>query len=601
MDPAFVETLKMAAQTDGSPGPAKRNKVSPAPAFGYADINKLEHCARLLQKNIRQIIEDAPSVNTLRQLLSDPELNEFSRQELQGNPLIQLLAKLKTLYETGELPLFDEIVGNRLEVAPRKPADKSALAELATSPSLSAPAGSLPTNGLTLVDHHFAQDLHLGGNRGGPGKRKRESGEEKNTLGAHSEQQSAGKRTEAHSKEITVDSASGLDSGNVTSGEGGDSSVSGAGGSGFFGAGASASADTAPLPPLPPIHDPALRNRVFQHKSTSANKTYLDEQEIVLAHNERLEFLGDAVLNTLVTFILYDRLPYASEGVLSQTRAQLVNNRTLAEFLAAYGFDTALRCTVDDAALRSSQKMYADVFEAYLGALAVERHLDMAEVERWLAELMHGRIEHAAVALLRLVPINKDAKTELYSLVGSAALHPTYKVVSNGDGVNVPYKVRCLMGEDVLGEGAAPGLRDAGLRAAMAALKNRPLLEKYGRQRWETDRCVSVVRGASKSDKDEQSVRSDSGGFPIVADNSVLPNKFAKNELYAYFGKQLGLTPEYVSTADPDKGRYRVELRVKDAVVAVAYDTSKKNAMSRAAAVVLEHKHRMNEILNYIG
>lgn len=499
----FLVSLKEAAHIE-SQGPSKKRKPSPAPEqenaakLGYADINKLEHCTRLLQKNIRQIIEEAPSVEKLNNIIQDSSLGTFTRQEIQGNSLLHLLAKLKTLYDKKQLPIFDEIVDNNLEVdVHRKPADKTKIA---------------------VVDR----------------------------------------------KQHDLDTA-------------------------FV---------SSSLPPLPKIKDAGLRNRVFQHKSTSANKTYLDEREIVLAHNERLEFLGDSVLNTLVTMILYEEFPYANEGFLSQTRSLLVNNKTLAEFSTQYGFDQSLRCNVDEDSLRSGkQKVYADVFEAYLGALAMEKGFDLAGIKQWLKELMRHKIDEAAIEMKKLVPINKDAKTELYSLVGTASFHPTYQVVEDGNGVNIPYKVHCLMGDDILGEGAAPGLKDAGLRAAMAALKNRPLLEKYGRQRLETDRSISVIKSAG----DEDSLSEQKSDFPFLADKSIIANKFAKNELYAYFGKQLGLTPEYSVTADPENKRYKVELRVKATVIAIAYDASKKNGMSRAATIVLENKDKMNEILNYIG
>lgn len=493
----FLTSLKKAAgpEPDVQSRP-KKQKISPAPeptSFGFADINKLEHCTRLLQKNIRQLIEEAPSVEELNSLIHDPSLSSFTRQEMQGNPLLHLAATIKSLYEDRQLPIFDEIVENRLEHGKRKPADKSKLAH---------------------VDN----------------------------------------------KEWEADTAF-------------------------------ANPD---LPPIPKIKDPGLRNRVFQHKSTSANKTYLDELEIVLSHNERLEFLGDSVLNTLVTIILYQRFPYANEGVLSQTRSLLVNNKTLGEFSTAYGFDQVLRCNVDEESLRSGkQKVYADVFEAYLGALAMERRYDLSEIEQWLKELMSHKIEEADMEIRKLVPINKDAKTELYSLVGTASFHPTYRVVDNGNGVNTLFTVHCVMGDEVMGVGAAPGSKEAGLRAAMAALKNRPLLEKYGRQRLETDRSISIVRS-----NNEATGNSD---FPLLADKNTVGNKFAKNELYAYFGREFGLTPEYSVVADPENKRYKVELRILDHVIAVAYDISKKNAMSRAATLVLENKDKIDEMLKSIG
>lgn len=501
----FLSSLTRAASThDDSPVAFKKVQIeSIEPSFGYTEVNKFEHCARLLQKSIRTIIEEAPDVNELNSLINNRSVNNFARQEIQANNLLHLVAKLKTLYNGNELPIFDEVVENKLAVdTTRKPAVISEEVIMAT-------------------------------------------------------------KSDNEDDEIVVSDS---------------------------------------LPTLPKIRDSRLRARVFQHKSTSANKTYLDEQEIVLAHNERLEFLGDSVLNTLVTYVLYERFPYANEGQLSQIRSQLVNNKTLAEFSTAYGFDQMLRCNIDEVSLRAGkQKIYADIFEAYLGALAMERRFDLLEIQQWLTALMESKLSLAASEMKKLTPINKDAKTELYSLVGTASLHPVYQVVENGNGVHMPFKVQCLMEQEVLGEGEAPGLRDAGLRAAMAALKNKPMLEKFGRRRLETDRLISVVKSASEEADAAAKTLGLSSEFPLVADKSVFANKFAKNEIYAFFGKSLGLNPEYVVAFDAENNRYKAELKVKESIIAVAYDTSKKNAISRAATVVLENKSKLNELLELIG
>lgn len=505
----FLNTLQSAAKrtSDGPSSQSKKAAIRDSvpkeiSAFGYTDINKFEHCARSLQKSVRTIVEEAPNSAKLKEHALDHSVDKFARQEIQNNPLLHLVASLKSLYETNQMQIFNDILENNGDLA----AQRKSLDRGKVSPSVSV---------------------------GGP----------------------------ELDEEVAPQSGS--------------------------------------LPELPKIKDAHLRARVFQHKSTSANKTYLAEQEIVLSHNERLEFLGDSVLNTLVTFILYEKFPYSNEGVLSQIRSLLVSNKTLAEFSTQYGFDQSLRCIVDESALRNGkQKIYADIFEAYVGALAMERGFDLSEVQLWLLALMAPKLYVAALEIKKATPINKDAKTELYSLVGTASLHPIYKVVANGNGVQELFKVHCIMEDDILGEGVAPGLRDAGLRAAMAALKNKPMLEKYGRRRLETDRSISVVNGEKSTPT--PALRTVSSEFPLVADSSVFANKFAKNEAYAFFGKTLGLTPEYAISFDAENNRYKAELKVKETVISLAYDASKKNAMSRAASVLLENKSKLNEILNLL-
>ncbi|QBM89836.1 ribonuclease-3 [Metschnikowia aff. pulcherrima] len=466
-------------------------------SFGYTEINKFEHCARSLQKNVRTIVEEAPTMTQLTSYFTDNTLDKFAKQEAKTNPLLLLVSKLKTLYSTRQLSIFDQILENNVIVkatksSPSEPVAKRELDELDDEPEI------------------------------------------------------------------------------------------------FQG-----------LPPLPKIRSPELRLRVFQHKSTCANKTYLNDLEIVLTHNERMEFLGDSVLNTAVTFILYRRFPTANEGQMSQMRSLLVSNKVLGEFSVAYGFDKQLRCNIDEEALKlGKQKVFADVFEAYIGALAMERGYDLKEVEKWLEDLLANKIAIASKELRKLTPVDKEAKTELYSLIGSASLHPVYKVVENGNGINTPYKVHCMMEDTVIGEGEAPSLKEAGLKAAMSALLNKEMLEKYGRKRLETDRSVTEVKPAN--DGADNSAPSTSK-FPLLADKSTLPNKFAKNEAYAYFGKNLGLTPEYIVVFEEDNKRFKAELKVKEAVLAVAYDASKKNAISRAAAVLLENKQLLNEIVSLVN
>lgn len=364
---------------------------------------------------------------------------------------------------------------------------------------------------------------------------------------------------------------------------------------------------TNDLPPLPVIQNELLHKRVFSHKSLSANKTYLAEEEIVGSHNERLEFLGDSVLNYVTTLILYERFPHEKEGFMSSWRSNLVCNKTLAEFSARYNFNKMLRSKVEASAfITGGQKISADIFEAYIGALAIDRNYELREIMDWLRLLMASKLDAAEVEAKKNTPINKDAKTQLYSLVGSAQMHPTYKVSGHSNTFNGVYSVQCVMGDEVLGVGSATNLRDAGLRAAMEALSKRSQIDKFVKLRLETDRSLSVVK--STQPEDEHSINSaesakttiSSSEFPLVADKSVIPNKFAKNEAYAYFSKNLGVNPEYKSVYQDDEKRYMCQLLVKDVILAIAYDSSKKNAESRVAALILQKKHLLREMMNQL-
>ncbi|CAH2350657.1 hypothetical protein CLIB1423_02S02168 [[Candida] railenensis] len=404
------------------------------------------------------------------------------------------------------------------------------------------------------------------------------------------------------------------------------------------------------LPPLPPISNPHLLDRVFIHKSTLNDRTYLSEKELIASHNERLEFLGDSILNNVVTMIIYERFEHSPEGDLSKIRSQLVNNKTLAEFAMAYQLNKRLRSNISDSVLKQgNQKIFADVFEAYIGALAIEHKMELTSIRNWLTKILHWKLNEFDQEISGLEPVNKNAKTDLYSLIGSAAFHPQYKVVKTGDGATKPFIIRCEMGSDVLGEGVAPSAKEAGLRAAMQALKNRPLLEKYGQIRLNTDRNESRINPKLLLNKYQQDSSKESspdvsyysvygspnpnvgGGsttivmtplddtyttsglqnstsnnenlsssylasnnlFPVIGNESsnFLPE--AKNDLYAILNKK-GIVPQYRVSSEEDK--FKGELHISNVLVAIGVDSSKKKAATRAAMALLKNKDALNEV-----
>jgi ribonuclease-3 len=104
--------------------------------------------------------------------------------------------------------------------------------------------------------------------------------------------------------------------------------------------------------------------------------------------NERLEFLGDAVLQICVTRLLYERHPNAREGELSQTRARVVNTRQLAQVARDLGLPSEIRLGRGEelGGGRDRDRLLAGVYEAVLGALYLDAGLDaaFANVASWI-------------------------------------------------------------------------------------------------------------------------------------------------------------------------------------------------------------------------
>jgi ribonuclease-3 len=98
------------------------------------------------------------------------------------------------------------------------------------------------------------------------------------------------------------------------------------------------------------------------------------EQNVALPHNQRLEFLGDAVLGLILSRELFEKFPQADEGALSKSRAKLVNTTTLAAHGRQIGIGVQLRLSKgeDNAGGRDRASALADAFEAVLGAIFLD-------------------------------------------------------------------------------------------------------------------------------------------------------------------------------------------------------------------------------------
>lgn len=185
-------------------------------------------------------------------------------------------------------------------------------------------------------------------------------------------------------------------------------------------------------------------------------------------NNERLEFLGDAILNFVAGEALYERFPQAREGQLSRLRARLVKGETLA--LLARGFELGEYLRLGSGELKSGgfrrESILADALEALIGAIYLDAGMERAR-ERVLAWL-HNELEG-----LTLVDTNKDPKTRLQEFLQSRACElPRYEVVDiQGEPHCRTFFVECeiaLLNDKTRGRGASR--RIAEQVAAAAAL-----------------------------------------------------------------------------------------------------------------------------------
>jgi ribonuclease-3 len=200
---------------------------------------------------------------------------------------------------------------------------------------------------------------------------------------------------------------------------------------------------------------PQLLTQALTHRSFSID------------HNERLEFLGDSVLNLAVADLLYAQLKALPEGDLSRVRANLVKQDTLHQLALELGLPEVLRVGEGEARSGGHKRpsILADALEAVIGAV----HLDAGFAA---AQALVQRLFKGVEINPRMEAIGKDAKTELQEwLQGRKMKLPLYRVVGTlGMAHKQTFDVECEITEFGLAERGIGGSRRAAEQAAATAM-----------------------------------------------------------------------------------------------------------------------------------
>ncbi len=218
------------------------------------------------------------------------------------------------------------------------------------------------------------------------------------------------------------------------------------------------------------FRDPDLLRLALTHPSVA------HEQGTPVQHNQRLEFLGDAVLQLILTRELYLKFPDVGEGPLTKARAKLVNRRSLAEKGRALrlGEHLIMSRGEDVHGGRERPSALADTFEAVVGAIFLDGGFAAAEqfVERHFGE---------GFGELAVIPILENPKGELQELLQSqSSAAPEYQVVSVS-GPDHDRMFECTVQHDgrELARGRGKSKKEAESEAALAALVKLRDGERY--------------------------------------------------------------------------------------------------------------------------
>ena len=186
--------------------------------------------------------------------------------------------------------------------------------------------------------------------------------------------------------------------------------------------------------------------------------------------NQRLEFLGDAVLQLVVTEHLFARYNEAGEGRLTTRRSRLVSREALKVHAAKLDLGRYLMMGRGEEASggRARDSTLADAFEALLGAIYLDS--DLETVRRFILEEMRGDLER-----LEEEPLEINPKGQLQELLQAISPRsPVYQLLAQaGREHEKTFSVRVVWEGRVLGEGAGRSKKQAETAAALAALKER--------------------------------------------------------------------------------------------------------------------------------
>jgi len=209
------------------------------------------------------------------------------------------------------------------------------------------------------------------------------------------------------------------------------------------------------------FQDPALLVQALIHRSYAAERKLPPGTD-----NERLEFLGDAVLSAIIAHLLYRRFPQASEGELSRMRAWLVREERLARLAERLGLPEFLLVSRGEARSggRKKASILAGALEAVIGALYLDRGYE--EVFECLERLFARLLPQAWRGM------ETDYRSRLQEITQALFREtPTYEVISEKGPPHAPvFEVEVRVGDRVLGRGRGRSKKEAAQEAARKAL-----------------------------------------------------------------------------------------------------------------------------------
>jgi ribonuclease-3 len=207
-------------------------------------------------------------------------------------------------------------------------------------------------------------------------------------------------------------------------------------------------------------------------KQAVVHRSYLNEHpEFKIYHNERLEFLGDAVLEIIVTEYLFINYPDVAEGNLTNWRASLVNANKLAEIANEIGFEDYLYLSkgeAKDADSKARQYILANAMEAVIGAIYLDQSISEATkfVKKWIISKLEDILKNKSYVDPK--SLFQEKAQEIYKVT------PHYRVLKEtGPDHAKDFEVGLYLIEQLVAKGKGSSKQEAQIDAAQNGLKKK--------------------------------------------------------------------------------------------------------------------------------
>jgi ribonuclease-3 len=229
------------------------------------------------------------------------------------------------------------------------------------------------------------------------------------------------------------------------------------------------------IAPLERSLEYTFKNIEFIQEALRHSSFVNEQNDCSLTNNERLEFLGDSVLDLIISHLLMIRFPEMNEGDLSKMRAAIVNETQLADVAQELSLGSHLMLGKGETLAHGYEKksILADTLEAVLAAIYLDGGID--SVSKVIESLFAERVNSLALKLIK-----KDFKSRLQEHAQFRfKIIPLYEVISEeGPSHDKTFTVRMTVGSDISTEGIGKSKKEAEQDAAEKGLKLLKTLEK---------------------------------------------------------------------------------------------------------------------------